>query len=208
MENESFFFTIFFMTLGPVKIIGPFAKITKQFPLKFKREVAIKAVIIAAGMCLFAALLGQNLVAKYNISVPALEIGAGMVLLISALNTIFPTSQPSNSPSSEKTALQLAISPVASLIIVPPIGVAVILIAVMVFPDTVGGKLTVIKTLLPVLVLDFLVMYFIDKITKLSWLMLMLQVLGSVLVFLQVALGIQAFLAAFNLLGWVKQGLN
>jgi len=208
MENDPFLFTIFFMTLGPVKIIGPFAKLTQQFPLKFKQEVAIKAIVVAAGMCLFAALLGQNLIAKYNISIPALEIGAGLVLLISALYTIFPTTQPSNSPPSEQTALQLAISPVASSIIVPPIGVAAILISVVVFPDAAAAKVTVVKTLLIILVLDFLVMYFIDKITKISLLMLVLRVLGSVLVFLQVALGIQAFLVAFKLLGWVKQGLN
>ncbi|WP_051469976.1 MarC family protein [Fischerella sp. PCC 9605] len=92
METEEFIFTIFFLTLGPIKIIPAFANLTQAMELKFKRELAIKGIAIATAICLYVFLLGRNLVDKYHISLEAIEIAGGLVLLISALNGIFPTS--------------------------------------------------------------------------------------------------------------------
>ncbi len=135
---------------------------------------------------------------NYRISLPALLIAGGLVLLLSALNTIFPRVQPSNPTPSNPTAIELAISPVATPIIVPPIGIAAILFFVMLVPQKPGSELTIAAALLLMLMLDFLVMFFIDRIVKLSGLMMMLQVFGAVLVFFQVALAIQAILSGLE----------
>jgi multiple antibiotic resistance protein len=201
MEREGFIFTIFFLTLGPVKIIPAFAKLTQSTPLKFKREVAIKGILIAAAMCLYIALLGEGILRNYEISLEGLEIAGGLVLLISALNAIFPGLQPPAPVRSQPTALQLAISPVASPIVVPPVGVAAILIFIMLAPRYPGMTLAIGKALLIMLVLNFLVMFFIDKIIKVPGLLLLLQVFGSVLVFVQVALAVETILDGFRTLG-------
>lgn len=201
MEREAFVFTIFFLTLGPVKIIPAFSKLSQRMTLKFKREVAIKGILIAIAICLYVTLLGEGILKNYQISLESLEIAGGIVLLISALNTIFPRIQPANLPLSEPTALQLAISPVASPIIVTPVGIAAILIFVMLTPRHPGMGFVIAKALSVMMVLNFWVMYFIDGITKVPGLMLVLQVLGSVLVFVQVALAIETILAAFRSLG-------
>jgi multiple antibiotic resistance protein len=201
MEREGFIFTIFFLTLGPVKIIPAFAKLTQSMPLKFKREVALKGILIATAICLYVALLGEGILRNYEISLEALEIAGGLVLLISALIAIFPILQPRNPTRSQPTALQLAISPVASPIVVPPVGIAAILIFIMLAPRYPGINFAVTRALLIMLVLDFLVMFFIDKIVKVPGLMLLLQVFGSVLVFVQVALAIETILDAFRSLG-------
>jgi multiple antibiotic resistance protein len=204
MERESFILTIFFLTLGPIKIIASFAKLTHSFDLKFKREVAVKGILVASGICLFVALLGQNMLRNYNISLEALRLAAGLVLLLSALNSIFPTVQPANQPVSQPTAIQLAISPVATPMVVPPVGIAAILIFVMLTPEYPGMDFAIAKGLLTMLALDFLVMFLIDKILKVPGLMMVLQVFGSVLVFFQVALAMQTILGTLKSLGVVN----
>ena len=61
MEEFSFVFTIFFMLLGPIKLIPSFAGLTRGADARFKRDVAIRGVVIAAALCVFVALAGGGL---------------------------------------------------------------------------------------------------------------------------------------------------
>jgi multiple antibiotic resistance protein len=94
MERISFIFTICFMLLGPIKIIQPFARLTQGKERSFKRSVAIKSALIAAIVCVFVVIAGDNLVSKYELSFAALQISGGLVLLLAAMLTIFPRQSP------------------------------------------------------------------------------------------------------------------
>ena len=201
MEEFSFVFTIFFMLLGPIKLIPSFAGLTRGADARFKRDVAIRGVVIAAALCVFVALAGGALLGKYRISIDALRIAGGLVLLIAALQVIFHKAQPSSPGSGTPAAIQLAASPVAVPMIVPPAGVAAILIFMMLAPQYPGMTQAVAICLATMMVLDFLVMYFIDQVMKTPGLMIVLTVLGSVLVFVQACLAMQMFLAALKDLG-------
>jgi multiple antibiotic resistance protein len=201
MEEFSFVFTIFFMLLGPIKLIPSFAGLTRGADARFKRDVAIRGVVIAAALCVFVALAGGALLGKYRISIDALRIAGGLVLLIAALQVIFHKAQPSSPGSGTPAAIQLAASPVAVPMIVPPAGVAAILIFMMLAPQYPGMTQAVAICLATMMVLDFLVMYFIDQVMKTPGLMIVLTVLGSVLVFVQACLAMQMFLAALKSLG-------
>ncbi len=200
MQIEEFVLTIFFLTLGPVKIIPGFASLTKAMELKRKRELAIKGIAIASAICLYVFLLGQSLIDKYRLSLEAIEIAGGLILLISALNAIFFTSQATKAAESQSNILQLAVTPVAVPMIVPPVGVAAILIFV-----KLASKSLIAWLLVLMLALDFLVMFFIDKIIKIPGLLLVLNILANVLVFFQVALAIQVILVAFKSLGVIPK---
>lgn len=204
MEQFSFIFTVFFMLLGPVKLIPSFAGVTRGADGRFKRDVAIRGAVIAAVLCGFVALAGEALLGKYRISIDALRISGGLVLLIAALQVIFQKAQPPSPGPGTPTALQLAASPVAVPGIVPPAGVAAILIFMMLAPQYPGMTQAVAICLAIMMVLDFLVMYFIDWVMKTPGLMIVLTVLGSVLVFVQVGLAIQMVLSALKSLGVIK----
>jgi len=201
MERFSFVFTIFFLLLGPVKLIAPFAATTRGADDRFKKEVALFGALIATATCAFVALAGEKLLVKYEISLEALLIAGGLVLLIAALNAIFQRAPQLDSGTGTKTALQVALSPIVFPTIVPPAGVAAILIFTMAEPRYPGINRVIIICLAIVMVLDFLVMRFINLITKTPGLFLVLQVLGSVLMFMQVALAIDVMLSAFKSLG-------
>jgi hypothetical protein len=55
MEQFSFVFTIFLLLLGPVKLIPPFAGLTRGADSRFKRSVEVWGTIIASALCAFVA---------------------------------------------------------------------------------------------------------------------------------------------------------
>lgn len=204
MEHFSFIFTIFFMVLGPVKIIPAFAGLTGGSDARFKRGVAIWGAVIASVICAFVALAGGALLGKYRISLDAVRIAGGLVLLIASLQVIFQKAHASSPRSGTPTALQLAVSPVAVPMIVPHAGVAAILICMTLAPQNPGITQAIAICLAIMMVLDFLVMYFIDWVMKTPGLMIVLTVLGSVLVFVQAALAINMMLVALKSLGVIQ----
>ena len=201
MGQFSFMFTVFFMLLGPIKLIPSFSRVTRDADSQFKRSVAIWAALIASALCAFVALAGETLLGKYHISIDALQISGGLVLLVAALQVIFQRVQPPSLSSGKPTSIKLAASPVAVPSIVPPAGVAAILMFMMPSPQYPGAPQAVAICLATMMVLDFLVMYFIDLVMKTPGLMVVLTVLGSVLVFVQAGLAIQILLVAFRSLG-------
>jgi multiple antibiotic resistance protein len=201
MEQFSLIFTVFFMMLGPVKLIPSFAGLTRGADPRFKRAVAIPGAVIASALCAFVALAGGTILGRYRISIDAVRISGGLVLLIAALQVMFRKA-PTSSPSSAKpSAFQLAVSPVAVPMIVPHAGVAAILIAMGHAPQYPGIPQAVAISLATMMVLNFLAMYFIDWVMKIPGLTLVLHALGSVLVFIQASLAIQMILHALKSLG-------
>jgi multiple antibiotic resistance protein len=200
MEHFAFIFTIFFMLLGPIKIIPVFAALTRDSDIPFKRALAIRASLIASVLVLFIAIMGGSLLDKYQISFNSLRISGGLVLILAALNTIFRKAQTAYAKPGA-TVLQLAASPLAIPAIVPPAGVAAILIFVMLAPDHPDMWQAIVIVLTIMMVLDFLVMYFIDFVLKAPGLMLVLHVVGATLIFMQVCIGIEIILRALKDLG-------
>ncbi|HYV36971.1 MAG TPA: MarC family protein [Gemmataceae bacterium] len=202
MEHLAFIFTIFFMLLGPIKIIPVMAELTRGADRHFKHSLAVRATLIASVLVLFVAVVGSTLLDNYHISLNALRIAGGLVLLIAALNTIFRKPQ-ADQAKTNATATQLAASPLAIPAIVPPAGVAAILVFTMLAPENPGMWIAIGIGLAVMMVLDFLVMYFIDLVLMAPGLMLVLHVVGATLIFMQVCIGIEIILRALKDLGFV-----
>jgi multiple antibiotic resistance protein len=204
MKEFPLVFTVLFMLLGPIKLIASFARVTQDMDPGLKRSIAVRSSLIASALCAFIALAGDTVLVRYHISIDALRIAAALVLLISALQVIFPHPQPAAPASGAPATLQLAASPVAVPGIVPPAGVAAILIFTMLAPRYPGLMLAVAISLAVLMALDFLAMYFIDDVMKVPGLMLVLTVLGSVLIFVQACLAFEVFLRALRDLGAIR----
>jgi multiple antibiotic resistance protein len=205
MEHFSFVFTILFVLLGPIKLIPAFAAITRDADEAFRKALAIRGTLIAAVVMAGVALAGSGIVAKYRISLDALRIAGGLVLLLAALGAILsPVPPPAPVPPKAPLA-QLAVSPLTVPIIISPAGIAAILIFVTLpseSPGTYPGLYQAVAIALTVIVvLDFLVMFFNSSITHVPGLVLVLQAAGAVLVFIQIALAVEIILAGFHYLG-------
>jgi multiple antibiotic resistance protein len=201
VESPSFVFTILFMLVGPMRLIPAFGGATRGMDETFKRSVAIRAALIASAVFAFVAIVGPRLVAKYHVSLDGLRVGGGVVLTIAALNGLFRRPQtPAAAPSGVKP-IRFAVSPIVTPLMLPPAGVAAVLILMMLAPGTPGMALVVGVALSIIMVLDLLVMFFITGIMSAPWLMLVLQPLGAVLGFLQLCLGIESMVAGLRNMG-------
>jgi multiple antibiotic resistance protein len=201
-------FTYFFLMLGPLKVIGPFVKLTAGTDAAFQRTLALHAFAIACVAGLVAALVGQNLLQKWGVSLPALLLAAGLVLLLVALQTVLhqynPTAPhpPVDEPATSRApSLGLALAPLAFPTIITPYGAAV-LIVLLAASGALTRDLAILGVFLAVMVLDLLAMLFAHPILKTVGTAPLL-VLGAVLGVLQVALAMQMLLLAGKLIGVV-----
>jgi multiple antibiotic resistance protein len=201
MIDSAYVATIFFLLLGPIKIIPAFASITSNTDAHFRRELAITGTLVATVICAIVVLGARTFVAKYQVGLDAVRITGGLILLISALNAIFPRPESAAPAGESRSALQLALSPLASPVIVTPAGIAAIIVFELLAAQIPCGDRTIITSLAVVMALNFLVMFFNGAIMKIPGLGLALQLLGTVLVVVQAALAVQVLLISLEALG-------
>jgi len=205
MTDFSYVMTILFLLVGPVKIIPAFAKYTRGADGSYKRQAALLATLFASIICGIIVLMTANLVAKYQLSIPALQITGGLILLLSALRSIFPIVEPAPDAETRPGAARLALAPLASPVVVTPAGVAALMVFVLLAQAEPVGLAPIVRALAIVMALNLVVMLFNDLILKVPGLGLVLQLLGTVLIVVQVALAVQAFLFALARLGLVER---
>jgi multiple antibiotic resistance protein len=200
-------FTYFFVMLGPLKALGPFVKMTRSVNEATARKVALRASVIATIGGLAAAVVGQKLLQKWNISLPALMLAAGLVLLLVALQQVLAQyAEPDDTPPSAGAAptdpatlpAGLAFSPLAFPTLITPYGAAALIVLLAASPDR-SRDVAILGLFVAVMAVDLLAMWFARPILKQG--KAVLAILGAVLGILQVALAVQILLAAGQLLG-------
>ena len=97
-------FIIFFLTLGPLKAIGPFAQVTRGADSILRRTLAWRATLIATVIVLAVALVGSLILKNWRVAVPAVMIAGGIILFWQAFQMIInppasPTASPRQTPS-------------------------------------------------------------------------------------------------------------
>ena len=199
-------FTFLFLTLGPIKIIGPFAQVTKGADNKLARRIALLATLFSSVALLFAALVGDSFLESYGISVPLLALSGGLILFLVALINILkqfdaPVVHAADlSDLMPPPPINVAMVPLAFPTIVTPYGIAALVVFLALAPD-VQSKLMVGAIMAAILLLNLVVMLFSRRF--MSVLGVVLPILGAVLGIVQVALGLKIIrnsLAALGLL--------
>jgi multiple antibiotic resistance protein len=204
-------FTLFFLTLGPLKVIGPFAAMTRGRDQGFKRQLALNGFVIAVIATVAASTVGVNILRKWGVSVEALLFTAGVVLFLVALRQVLEQYAPEehHQPPSAAPVVPvsaLAFTPLAFPTIVTPYGIAIVIALATGAPASERSIARVLGIAAIVLVLDLLAMLFADSILKTPYVAAVLRILGATLGVLQIALGIQAILGALRLMGVVGVG--
>lgn len=193
-------FTFFFLMLGPLKILGPFVHLTHGADAKFIRRLALRAFFYSCLALLAAAFAGENSMRKYHISVPVLAIAAGVILFLVALRTVMEQyeTRPTPPPEAVEHSVRLAVTPLAFPIIVTPYGVAAVIICVTLTPDYLT-KGAIFGALLGLMLLNLVAMLYARPVLK--YLGMPMQLVGTVLGIIQVALGLQIIVAGLRGLG-------
>lgn len=188
----------FFATIGPLDVAAMFAVMTGEYTPKERRRTAIRGTVIATIILLVFALLGERMLAGLGISLPALRIAGGILLLLIGIEMVFAMSSGARSTTDEEeieaaTRQDIAVFPLATPLIAGPgaMGAAILLMA-----DASGEwllQVAVIGALLAMLLLTLLGMLLASQLQRLLGVTGM-QVISRVFGVLLSALAVQFIL--------------
>jgi multiple antibiotic resistance protein len=194
-------FTIFFVTLGPLKLLGPFAQRTRGVDDAAVRQMALWTFVIATVAIILGSLIGRSLLAQWKVSVPSLQLTAGIVFFLVALRQLLEQYEPAHAASPEPLppAPFAAAARLVFPMVLTPYGIAAVITLLASSGET-GRTLTVLGLALLVMVLDLGAMLIARRVLV-GFTIVLLQVLGAVLAVLQVALAVQIIVMALRSLG-------
>jgi small neutral amino acid transporter SnatA (MarC family) len=194
-------FILFFVMLGPIKIIAPFALMTEDAEERSCRKLAIQAFTIASATTLIAAGVGRAILEQWHVSLGALLIAGGVILFLVALRQVLQQYAPAPEVRPSDLAPAGAVIRLAFPTIVTPYGIATVIIILSVSPD-VRYVVGVAAALIGVMILDLLAMLYARRILRTVG-TIPLQIVGTVLSVMQVALGVQMILGGLRMIGAV-----
>ena len=129
-------FAAFFATLTPIEAAAEFAILTSHTPLRERRKIALRGVLVAAILMLAFALGGDTILARMGVSLAAMRAGGGVLLMLIGIDMVFARESGAFSvtPSEKHEAAHkedIAVFPLATPLIAGPgaMSAAVLLMA-------------------------------------------------------------------------------
>jgi multiple antibiotic resistance protein len=195
-------FAVLFLMLGPIKLVGPFAAITRDCDRTFCFRLATRAFLFSLAAVTIAVVLGKSMLDNFAIPVQVLQIAAGVILFLIALQAVMQQYGATRATERlEPPTLALAFSPLAFPTIVTPYGIAAVTIIVTLAP-TIEISLMAAGVAYFILFLDWLAMLAAHTIVR--WLGPVLLLFGVILGVNQVALGLQLMVGGIS--GLIAEG--
>ena len=194
-------FTLLFLMLGPFKVIGPFAQLTKGAEDRQAHRIAWLSIAFASAALLLAAFLGRNLLESYRIPVPVMALSGGLILLLVALKNLlqqFEAHPGVDRGEAPPPDLRVALMPLAFPTIVTPYGIAALVVLMAVAADT-HARAVVGGIVVAIMLANLVLMMLARKIMPVMG--IVLPILGAVLGVAQVALGLQIINNALTTMG-------
>lgn len=191
-------FVILLITIGPLKATIVYAKLTGKADSAFKRQVAFKTVTVAAVVCLVFVFAGHWLLGVFHVSLPALKIAGGLILLLFALDMVMGSEKKAEEGDALPSA-DIAIYPLAMPLMATPQGLVAIT-TVVAARDSVGELITVAVMVLVIMGINLAILLSADRLLKKGGGGAMV-VVGKVVGLLLAALAVQLMISSFRDLG-------
>jgi multiple antibiotic resistance protein len=207
MNDIAYAFTLCFVTLGPLKTIPAFFLVTREVDRPTVVRLAIRSSILATLIVLFIALVASGVLVTWRVSLDAMAIAGGLLLLATSIKTLSGftlTEIPARPDSTTGAAASRSgtqwlgrpvLSPLAIPAIVTPVGVVVILCFAGAALGDVVFQQQLVGLLLAIMAVNFVAMLCAGRVMQLVGLPV-LQVIGWVFSALQAGLAIQAVINA------------
>lgn len=136
IETATVALATFFATIGPLDVAAVYAGLTATETPKRRRQMAVRGTLIASGILILFALLGESLLAVLGISLAALRTGGGILLLLIGIDMVFARSSGGTSTTDEETReargkQDISVFPLATPLIAGPgaMGAVILLMA-------------------------------------------------------------------------------
>ena len=165
-------FTTLFATIGPLDVAAMFAVLTANDSAAARRRTAYRSTFVATVILLVFALLGEVMLKSLGISLAALQIGGGILLLLIGIDMAFAVSSGATSTTDEEkqeaaTRQDIAVFPLATPLIAGPGAMGAIILLMAGTEGVIVLKLAVVAMLLLMLILTLLSMLLATHIYRL-----------------------------------------
>jgi len=186
--------TTFFATIGPADLLLVFAALTQKSTQAERRVMALRGTLIATAILMFFAVFGDAMLKLFGITLPALRIAGGILLLLISIDMVFArhSGGTGTTPEEENEAQgrsDISVFPLATPLIAGPGAIS----AVILLTTGTGGFtiewVVVVVALLAILLLCYLAMLVaipIQRLLGLTGLAVVSRVVGVLLAALAV----------------------
>lgn len=186
-------FVILLITIGPLKATIVYATLTAKSDAAFRRQVAIKTVITATIVIILFILAGEVILKVFHISLPALKIAGGLILLLFALHMVLGEEKKGQAEEVGPSP-NIAVYPLAMPLMATPQGIVAI-VTIAAGAQTMGDIAILLVLALIILAINLIVLLLADKIIAAigpAALMIIGKIVGILLAGLAVQLMISA----------------
>ena len=197
-------FTILLITIGPLKGMIVYAALTAKADLAFRRKVALRAVVTATGIVLLFILAGEFMLKVFHVTIPALKIAGGIILLLVALHMVMGEmgNEEKEGVKAAEPSLDMAIFPLAVPMLATPQGI--VAIVAMSAAATTSQLIMIVVFSLAIMAFNLLVLLAAGQIVKVLGVS-GIQVIAKVAGILLAALAVQLMLLALQDLGVLER---
>lgn len=159
-------FAVLFITLGPVDNAAVFAALAKDLPSGRRRRTALRAFLVSTGVMLFFSIVGDDVLRFLGISLPALQISGGVLLMIMSLQMVI------GSPGEDQfgngtNGGDIAVFPMAMPLIAGPDAIVAVMVLVTKAQPDLVLETTIIIMMVLVLFMTYLAMLIATKLAGL-----------------------------------------
>ena len=164
------FFTLF-ATISPIDSAAIFAALTVKSTAVHRRTMAIKGVLIATAILVVFWLIGDQLLARMGITLPALRTAGGILLLLISIDMVFARPSGGTSTTAGETLEaegkdDISVFPLATPLIAGPGTMGAIILLAAQAGDNWQNQMAVFAALIVVMILTLVFLLIAGKLQK------------------------------------------
>ncbi len=207
--NHSEVIMLLLTAIGPLKVTIVCASLTADASPEFLKRVAFRSVLIALIVCIVFAVLGEAILRLLKVSIPAFQIGGGIIVLLFSLDMVMGSKQvdkdSAGSPE-EKNAepsLDIAAYPLAIPLMASVSGLVAI-VSLLAQRDDLGALLFLAGVIVAIMAINYVCLrscrYIVRAVGPAA-----LQVVGKIMGVILTALAVELILMGLIGLGLIAK---
>lgn len=181
--------TTMFVVIDPIGTTPIFLALTPGLAAAARRRIALRGILVGAGILLVFGLAGDAILAFVGISMPAFKIAGGVLLFVTALDMLFEKRTERRERRADEERDDPSVFPLATPLIAGPGSITSLILLMDEQAGDLPGQVMVMGVTLGVLATAFLLLLLagpLERLLQRTGVMVVTRVLGMLLAALSV----------------------
>lgn len=170
-ETAAIAFATFFATIGPIDVAAMFSALTAESTPEHRRSMAIRGTLIAGGILITFALVGEIILGSLGISLAALRTAGGILLLLIGIDMVFARTSGGTSTTADEaqeaiSRKDISVFPIATPLIAGPGAMSAAVLLMANAEGDIALQATVIASIVAILLLTLTSLLLASKIQQ------------------------------------------